>query len=302
MCGIMGYYSFGRTTPNKNKIEKMFVLLESRGRDASGFAYINNQNKLVVSKAAVKSSDFVKESDWKSLVLPKIMILHTRAKTQGEPTNNMNNHPLFTKDGLCIVHNGMIFNDKEIFGKKEKRDAEVDSEAILAVLAAKGKKTNESVEDKIKHVFDKLEGGFAVASININEPSELVLFRKDNPIELYYDSSDDILYFCSERRIMLEALGISKSSKRGFNLGENSYHHYELENNHALIINTDGVETYKKYFPKRESWHYRNNYSLDDYDFVECPYCYSVTEYDEGKLFNRCSYCGQVLNEEDIYV
>ncbi|MBZ0181776.1 MAG: hypothetical protein K8F60_04915, partial [Melioribacteraceae bacterium] len=110
MCGIMGYYSFGRTTPNKNKIEKMFVLLESRGRDASGFAYINNQNKLVVSKAAVKSSDFVKEADWKSLVLPKIMILHTRAKTQGEPTNNMNNHPLFTKDGLCIVHNGMIFN------------------------------------------------------------------------------------------------------------------------------------------------------------------------------------------------
>ena len=51
----MGYYSFGRTMPNKNKIEKMFVLLESRGRDASGFAYINNQNKLVVSKAAVKS-------------------------------------------------------------------------------------------------------------------------------------------------------------------------------------------------------------------------------------------------------
>ena len=110
----MGYYCFGRTTPNKDKITKMFVLLESRGRDASGFAYMNNQNKLIVLKLAKKSSETVKGNDWKNLVLPQIMILHTRAKTQGEPTNNMNNHSLFTKDGLCIVHNGMIFNDKEI--------------------------------------------------------------------------------------------------------------------------------------------------------------------------------------------
>ena len=124
------------------------------------------------------------------------------------------------------------------------------------------KKKNESIEDKIKHVFDRLEGGFAVASISKSKPSELVLFRKDNPIELYYDSTDDILYFCSERGIMQEALEIAKSSKRGFNLGENNYHHYEMQNNHALIINTEGVDNYKKYFPKRESWYYRNNYSL----------------------------------------
>ncbi len=41
MCGIMGYYSFGNTVPDKKKIEKMFVLLETRGRDASGFAFID---------------------------------------------------------------------------------------------------------------------------------------------------------------------------------------------------------------------------------------------------------------------
>ncbi len=31
----------------------------------------------------------------------------------------------------------------------------------------------------------------------------------------------------------------------------NNYHHYELENNHALIINTDRVVTYKKCSPKK---------------------------------------------------
>ncbi len=33
----------------------------------------------------------------------------------------------FSKHGIAIVHNGMIYNDKEIFGKKQ-RDGEVDSE------------------------------------------------------------------------------------------------------------------------------------------------------------------------------
>ena len=38
MCGIMGYYSFGSTLPDKDKLTDMFSLLESRGRDASGYA------------------------------------------------------------------------------------------------------------------------------------------------------------------------------------------------------------------------------------------------------------------------
>ena len=67
------------------------------------------------------------------------MIFHTRLKTQGEAANNMNNHPLFTKKGVAIVHNGIINNDKEIFGRHEKRDAEVDSEAILSILSSKKK-------------------------------------------------------------------------------------------------------------------------------------------------------------------
>ena len=51
MCGIMGYYSFGNTMPDKDKITNMFSLLESRGRDASGYAFIKDNN-LIVNKAA----------------------------------------------------------------------------------------------------------------------------------------------------------------------------------------------------------------------------------------------------------
>ena len=49
MCGIMGYYSFGNTLPNKITITNMFALLETRGKDAAGFAFIKDNN-LVIHK------------------------------------------------------------------------------------------------------------------------------------------------------------------------------------------------------------------------------------------------------------
>ena len=185
MCGIMGYMCFGEKRPSKEHITEMFSLLETRGRDASGFAFIENE-QLVVQKAPIKSSLYVKSEDWKKVILPKIMILHTRAATQGSNKNNNNNHPLYSKSGLALIHNGIIYNDKEIFGKNQ-RDGEVDSEAILAVLSSKGK------GDKIKRVFDRLEGSFAFAVINKDEPEKLTLVKKDNPIDLYYDDRNDIL-------------------------------------------------------------------------------------------------------------
>jgi len=58
MCGILGYYSFGSRLPDKNKITNMFSLLETRGRDASGYSFIEN-GELMVHKAPIKSSDMI---------------------------------------------------------------------------------------------------------------------------------------------------------------------------------------------------------------------------------------------------
>jgi glucosamine 6-phosphate synthetase-like amidotransferase/phosphosugar isomerase protein len=293
MCGIMGFYCFSEKKPDKEKISIMFSLLESRGRDASGFAFIK-ENNLIVQKVAIRSSEFVKSKEWNELELPKCMILHTRMKTQGSEKNPNNNHPLFNKEGIALVHNGIIHNDHEIFGKNQ-RDGEVDSEAILAVFSSKTK------GDKIKRVFDKIEGSFAVAIINKAEPDTLILIKKDNPIDMYYNTEDDILYFCSEREIMQESLGIQFESKRGFTIGEKGYHFYEMENNHALVINRDGVDSYKKYLA-RDFWN-RNTYrgsSLDTFQ-VQCPWCLGQTQYYDGLLNNKCEHCGMKISEEDLY-
>jgi glucosamine 6-phosphate synthetase-like amidotransferase/phosphosugar isomerase protein len=294
MCGIMGYYSFSNYKPNKEKITTMFSLLQARGRDASGFSMIRDNN-LIVNKAPICSSEFVKSKDWQELELPKIMILHTRMKTQGSQLNSNNNHPLYNKDGIAIVHNGIVHNDHEIFGKN-KPDGECDSEAILSVLSTKVK------GDKIKRVFDRIEGSFAVAVINKNEPDTLILIKKDNPIDMYYQSQEDILYFCSEREIMQEALGIKSESKRGFTIGEKGYHFYEMENNHALVLNNDGVESYKRYLA-RDFWNRRNTYQGSSLDtiLVQCPWCLGETRYLDGLLNNKCEHCGMKISEEDLY-
>ncbi|MBK9096704.1 MAG: hypothetical protein IPM14_01025 [bacterium] len=273
----------------------MFSLLESRGRDALGYAFIDG-DELVVHKAPIKSSDMIKTDEWKKLAIPKVMILHCRMKTQGDEKNNANNHPLFSKNGIALVHNGIIHNDKEIFGKKN-RDGEVDSESLLHLLSMRLR------GDKIKRLFDRIDGSFAVAVIDKNDPEKLILIKKDNPIDLYYDSRDDILYFCSERDIMKQALRIESVSSRGFNLGEGSYHSYEMQNNHCLTINADGVENYQKYY-SRDRW-FERKFHYPDYDdeiMIECPWCYCKTSYREGKLFNKCEVCGMKINEEDLYV
>jgi glucosamine 6-phosphate synthetase-like amidotransferase/phosphosugar isomerase protein len=294
MCGIMGFYCFGNMKPDKAKISIMFSLLESRGRDASGYAFIKGNN-LIVDKAPIHSSAFVKSKEWQDLELPKIMIMHTRMKTQGSEQNPSNNHPLYNKEGVAIVHNGIIHNDHEIFGKNQ-RDGEVDSEAVLAVFSSKTK------GDKIKRVFDRIEGSFAVAIINKAEPDTLVLIKKDNPIDMYYNTDQDILYFCSEREIMQEALGIQAESKRGFTIGEKGYHFYEMQNNHALVLNNDGVDSYKQYLA-RDFWNRRNTYRGSSLDtiLVQCPWCLGETRYFDGLLNNKCEHCGMSISEEDLY-
>src|ERR1035437_7865447 len=100
MCGICGYYVFSNNMPDKNKMSTMFSLLESRGRYASGLAFMRDGN-LIVNKAPICSSEFVKSQDWLELELPKIMHLHARMKTQGTEQNPSNNHPLYNKEGIA---------------------------------------------------------------------------------------------------------------------------------------------------------------------------------------------------------
>jgi len=101
---------------------------------------------------------------------------------------------------------------------------------------------------------------------------------------------------------MQTALGIRSESKRGFTLGEKDYHFYEMENNHALVISKEGVDSYKKYSPL-DYWDRRDTFRRTSLDtlLVQCPWCLSQTKYFDGLLNNKCEHCGMKISEEDLY-
>lgn len=263
MCGISGYISFGAKRPSKAAITKVFTNTEDRGRDAAGFAYIDN-GKLIVEKAAMTASKFVKEEAWTNLSLPKILIMHCRAATQGAKEDNKNNHPVFT-NGIAVIHNGVIRNDHILFNQfKLKRDGFVDSEILVKLLDMAGGDWDSGME-----MMNHVSGSFACASVQASKPDELMLWRHDNPLVLAYDKVNDILYFASTESIMKPITSGSENiNVRGFELvleknNEDKFLIWSIPNDSGFLIGSEGV--IKKFTLNPATTYHYSNFKGNNY-------------------------------------
>jgi hypothetical protein len=179
MCGIAGFSLSPNERPiNANRLARHLLLgIESRGKDATGAAWRTDQGLgVVIQKKDMTASKWVN-----SLSVPRTaseVLLHTRAWTQGPPAVAANNHPI-TVGPITGVHNGMVWNDLEIFNDLGKygvsRQAAVDSEAIFALLA------HGAGVYPVEHDTDLLEmvqGSAAIAYFDTTGPNnELHLAR-----------------------------------------------------------------------------------------------------------------------------
>lgn len=205
MCGILGYC---QQSGAKKHLTRLLLESQARGSDATGLAYIVDE-MLYHVKGAIPSSKFVcgqVYADFMTKRDPKILIGHTRAKTQGDASNNLNNHPLIDKKrGLALVHNGMINNDDSVFEDfKLDREAEVDSEVILKLIGHfmdKGCNT----ENAIIKTIAELRGSLAIALINLREPDRLYLAKTANPIYLAFQKTTGNIFFASNDDYIKEA-------------------------------------------------------------------------------------------------
>ena len=107
MCGIVG--SIGLEKP-RNFVSKGLKMLDYRGYDSAGVAYFENGIKIYKDVGSVEHLFTLvpKEID------TNIMIGHTRWATHGAPNKN-NTHPHTSfHNKICLVHNGVIENFKEL--------------------------------------------------------------------------------------------------------------------------------------------------------------------------------------------
>jgi len=195
MCGIAGFcLNKGHKVRPSEVASQMLLDIEHRGTDATGMAYISTRTgQKVVTKRAVPATVFIQsgESRCKNV---NTMILHTRYATQGSPKNSHNNHPI-TRGSITLTHNGHCQNDKELFKQlKVSRIAQVDSEAIVALIAY-GKGT-------ITERLEKIEGNAALAWVESKDPYTLHLARvRTSPLWVGQSREGSLFYGSTKQTV-----------------------------------------------------------------------------------------------------
>ncbi len=208
MCGIFGISIKEESKIDKsqfsNLLKNLFIYSESRGKEASGFAFSNNTEIKVFktkhpASHLIKSKEFENNLDW---LLEsnsfKTAIGHSRLVTNGNEELNINNQPVI-KNGMVGIHNGIVVNVDELWKKYSdiKRTSELDSEVILALL--KRNLINQDILEARNKTFDDIYGMTNVAVLFENYQNLLI---STNNGSLYYYSDNDIFIFASEAFIL----------------------------------------------------------------------------------------------------
>lgn len=208
MCGIAGIYLKNKRAAGVSQegierfCDKLLLEIEDRGRHAAGFVAVNWDGKVILDKIDKPASEFIKERD-RFPENTQAVLLHTRFWTKGKPDVMGNNHPVLYN--TCFtVHNGGIDNDDELFKQEElKRNFEVDSEIIPAILDKYGMDT----PGAIKTALEKLEGYLAIAAIDpIRFPGRLLLAKGDSsPLHIF--ENKNVIVWASSSKAIREAWG-----------------------------------------------------------------------------------------------
>ena len=193
MCGIVGYLG---TKNAKNIIINGLKRLEYRGYDSAGIALRDCDNgafRVYKDKGRVAHLesivDFKKESC--------LGIGHTRWATHGE-VNQVNSHPQASSSGrFFVVHNGVIDNYKELkssYLNGSIFSSETDTEVIAHLIEQYSYKM--TVSEAIRKTMSLLEGSYALAIIDTENPYRLYAAKNKSPLLL--GISDDGVIVASD--------------------------------------------------------------------------------------------------------
>ncbi len=189
MCGIIGIVGAREAAP---ALLDGLKRLEYRGYDSAGIATVVNGT---ISRCRAEGKLVNLEAKLATSPLPGTTgIGHTRWATHGAPTER-NAHPHMT-GGVCVVHNGIIENFRELRRELEADGAEfetdTDTEAIVHLIGrelASGKSRIEAVEAALR----RLSGAFALAIIFEGADDLMIGARRGSPLAIGYGRGEMFL-------------------------------------------------------------------------------------------------------------
>jgi len=185
MCGIFGFIA--REKVNKESLLTLALHARQRGRDSSGLIYTD------CSGYQVKRADYdIKRLIWEIKPFDSSFVLgHSRLVTNGL----VDNQPV-VRGGICVIHNGIIVNDADVWNHiKPTRTLEIDSEVIAAITEQHLKEYADSLDGLAEKVFALCKGVIASAIV-VPRIGKALLFSNNG--SLYLGSTKDGVCFSSE--------------------------------------------------------------------------------------------------------
>jgi glutamine---fructose-6-phosphate transaminase (isomerizing) len=180
MCGIVGAIAERNIVPI---LMEGLHRLEYRGYDSAGIAVLNGTQHLKRLRTVGKVR-MLDEALVNSPTFGNIGIAHTRWATHGVPSER-NAHPHISKDGIAVVHNGIIENHEELREELKRAGYQFTSETDTEVIAHRIHRHLQTVGDLFKAVratVAELEGAYALAVVSEEDPDRLILAREGCPV------------------------------------------------------------------------------------------------------------------------
>jgi glutamine---fructose-6-phosphate transaminase (isomerizing) len=188
MCGIVGAVAQRNIVP---VLIEGLRRLEYRGYDSCGVAVLaNGEPRRARSVARVADlDDQVRETKLGG----ETGIAHTRWATHGAPVTD-NAHPIFSRDTLAIVHNGIIENYETLRemlrGKGYEFISQTDTEVIAHLIHSVYRG---DLFAAVRETVQQLHGAYAIAVLHKDQPHTVVGARQGSPLVVGLGEGENFL-------------------------------------------------------------------------------------------------------------
>jgi glucosamine--fructose-6-phosphate aminotransferase (isomerizing) len=180
MCGIVGAVATRDVLPI---LIDGLQRLEYRGYDSAGVAVLQGDGHVARLRTVGKVAR-LREALTESPTAGLLGIAHTRWATHGVPSER-NAHPHISRDGIAIVHNGIIENHEELRADLLARGYAFTSETDTEVIAHRVHfqlQSHPGLFEAVQATVRELHGAYALAVLSERDPDTIVLARAGCPV------------------------------------------------------------------------------------------------------------------------
>jgi glutamine---fructose-6-phosphate transaminase (isomerizing) len=213
MCGILGLVTAENSRLSvaslNGLLNRLFLLSESRGKEAAGIAVATRKTIRVLRKP-VPASTMLRSADYRSTIDEALAeagngtnvggiaaLGHARLVTNGLQGIDANNQPVVKHNVVC-VHNGIIVNEAELWRANPalERTSGVDTEVLAAILDREVRQSG-SIESATRTVFASIYGEASIAAF-FASGEQALLATNTGSLFAASNSEQGVTFFASE--------------------------------------------------------------------------------------------------------